>query len=161
MDGWGGVKVENEYGFCENSPDAAYLTFLRDLASQLLGPETLLYTTDPPYVAEKGSLWGKQVYSCAPPPSPPLFPHIYTCLGNPCACCKRLRTCLFTAFSPRCCCTVFLLGAVSSLPPASALLREPPMRGDCYIAWVPCVCAGLWTLDLARTWITRLPLRRR
>lgn len=57
------AQVENEYGFCDNSPDLPYLTFLRDLAAEILGEETILYTTDPPYVVEKGSMWGKQVYS--------------------------------------------------------------------------------------------------
>ena len=53
--------MENEYGFCGD--DKAYLRHLVALARAHLGDDVLLFTTDPPGVAAKGTLAGDEVYT--------------------------------------------------------------------------------------------------
>lgn len=60
------MQIENEYGFCPLAPDAKYLSFLKDRIHQYLGKDTIIYTTDPPSVIDKGTIFGRDVYSCAP-----------------------------------------------------------------------------------------------
>ncbi|KAK9809058.1 hypothetical protein WJX72_008691 [[Myrmecia] bisecta] len=55
------VQVENEYGFCND--DHEYMRSLVATARHYLGPETLLFTTDPPNVYTRGSLPGDEVYT--------------------------------------------------------------------------------------------------
>lgn len=57
------VQIENEYGFCHLSPDQEYLEFLKDRIHKYLGKDTIIYTTDPPSVIQKGTLRGSEVYS--------------------------------------------------------------------------------------------------
>lgn len=45
-----------------------YLRHLVDLARKALGPDALLFTTDPPQVTEIGSLRGEEVLTCAAHP---------------------------------------------------------------------------------------------
>ena len=55
------MQVENEYGYCGSSK-----TYLRNLiatAKASLGKEAVIFTTDPPYNVEKGSLPGDEVYT--------------------------------------------------------------------------------------------------
>jgi beta-galactosidase len=56
------LQIENEYGFCGSSK--TYLRHLAATARQHLGNETILYTTDPPAIAPKGSIYGEEVYTC-------------------------------------------------------------------------------------------------
>ena len=58
-----GLQVENEYGFCGS--EKAYLRHLVASARRHLGNDTILYTTDPPAITPKGSLYGDEVYTCA------------------------------------------------------------------------------------------------
>ncbi len=57
------MQIENEYGFCPLAPDAQYLDFLEDRIHRYLGKDTIIYTTDPPSVINKGTIRGKDVYS--------------------------------------------------------------------------------------------------
>lgn len=52
-------QVENEYGFCGSDKD--YLHHLVAKAREYLGPEVLLYTTDPAHVAAAGTVVGGDV----------------------------------------------------------------------------------------------------
>ena len=61
----GRAQIENEYGFCPFN-DKVYLRQLVDLARKALGPDAVLFTTDPPQVTEIGSLHGEEVLTCAP-----------------------------------------------------------------------------------------------
>ena len=63
----GRAQIENEYGFCPFN-DKVYLRHLVDLARKALGPDAVLFTTDPPQVTEIGSLRGEEVLTCAPHP---------------------------------------------------------------------------------------------
>ena len=54
-------QVENEYGFCGEDKD--YLRHLIATARAHLSPDVLLFTTDPPNVAPKGSIAGEEVYT--------------------------------------------------------------------------------------------------
>lgn len=56
------LQIENEYGFCGSSK--AYLRHLAATARRHLGNNTILYTTDPPAIAPKGSIYGEEVYTC-------------------------------------------------------------------------------------------------
>jgi beta-galactosidase len=56
------LQIENEYGFCGSSKP--YLRHLAATARQHLGNDTILYTTDPPAIAPKGSIYGEEVYTC-------------------------------------------------------------------------------------------------
>ncbi|KAL4853981.1 Glutamate-1-semialdehyde 2 [Chlorella vulgaris] len=55
------VQVENELGFCND--DKAYLRHLAALVRMHLSRRTLLFTTDPPGVAARGTLAGEEVYT--------------------------------------------------------------------------------------------------
>jgi len=55
--------VENEYGFCGS--DRTYLRHLVATARRYLGPDVILYTTDPPPNVARGSLPGDEVYTYA------------------------------------------------------------------------------------------------
>ena len=59
------LQVENEYGFwgdaARSARDAEYLRRLIALARRRLGPELVLFTTDPPNVMARGSLAGPEV----------------------------------------------------------------------------------------------------
>lgn len=55
------VQIENEYGFC--GEDHQYIRMLVDMAKRHLGPDVVLYTTDPPGIAEKGSLPGDEIFT--------------------------------------------------------------------------------------------------
>ena len=57
------MQIENEYGFCGSSK--VYLRHLAATARRHLGNDTILYTTDPPAIAPKGSIYGEEVYTCA------------------------------------------------------------------------------------------------
>ena len=56
------LQIENEYGFCGSSK--AYLRHLAATARRHLDNDTILYTTDPPAIAPKGSIYGEEVYTC-------------------------------------------------------------------------------------------------
>ncbi len=62
------VQLENEYGYCEPAYGIQrarnYMRALKRLARQGLGEEVVLYTTDPPYLLNEGSLPGDEVYRC-------------------------------------------------------------------------------------------------
>ena len=55
------LQVENEYGYCGS--DSGYIRHLVQVARGILGDDVILYTTDPPTLAEAGSLSGKEVYT--------------------------------------------------------------------------------------------------
>ena len=55
------AQIENEYGFCGEDKD--YLRHLIATARAHLSPDVLLFTTDPPNVAPKGSIAGEEVYT--------------------------------------------------------------------------------------------------
>ncbi len=55
------LQVENEYGYCGS--DSGYIRHLVQVAREILGDDVILYTTDPPTLAEAGSLSGKEVYT--------------------------------------------------------------------------------------------------
>ncbi len=57
------LQVENEYGFCGS--DRTYLRHLVATARRHLGPDVILYTTDPPPNVARGSLPGDEVYTYA------------------------------------------------------------------------------------------------
>ena len=56
-------QVENEYGFCGSERN--YLRHLVATARRHLGPDVILYTTDPPPNVARGSLPGDEVYTYA------------------------------------------------------------------------------------------------
>ncbi|KAK2077073.1 hypothetical protein QBZ16_004706 [Prototheca wickerhamii] len=53
------AQIENEYGFCGDDKD--YIRHLIGRAKEWLGPEVLLFTTDPPSVAARGSIAGDEI----------------------------------------------------------------------------------------------------
>lgn len=55
------LQVENEYGYCGN--DRAYIRHLLRTAKAALGDDVVFYTTDPPSLAEAGSLPGNELYT--------------------------------------------------------------------------------------------------
>lgn len=55
------MQIENEYGFC-GQPDRPYLEHLVATVRHHLGPDVLIYTTDPPDVLDIGTL-PTEVYS--------------------------------------------------------------------------------------------------
>ncbi|EIE24551.1 hypothetical protein COCSUDRAFT_46851 [Coccomyxa subellipsoidea C-169] len=55
------VQVENEYGYCGS--DAGYIRHLLRIAKAALGDDVIFYTTDPPSLAEAGSLPGDELYT--------------------------------------------------------------------------------------------------
>ncbi|KAL4450728.1 hypothetical protein ABPG77_001084 [Micractinium sp. CCAP 211/92] len=55
------VQVENEYGFCGD--DKEYLRHLIATARRHLSDDVLLFTTDPPNMAARGSIKGGEVYT--------------------------------------------------------------------------------------------------
>jgi beta-galactosidase len=57
----GMVQIENEYGFC--GEDHEYIRKLVDMAKRHLGPDVVLYTTDPPGIVVKGSLPGDEIFT--------------------------------------------------------------------------------------------------
>ena len=57
------MQIENEYGFCWRSPDLPYLQFLVDKIHQYLDKDVIIYTTDPPWIIENGTIAGNEVYS--------------------------------------------------------------------------------------------------
>ena len=59
------AQIENEYGHCGSN--RAYLRHLLRTARQLLGVGAILFTTDPPDIADLGSLPGDEVLTCAAP----------------------------------------------------------------------------------------------
>ncbi|KAK9843639.1 hypothetical protein WJX81_000575 [Elliptochloris bilobata] len=54
------TQIENEYGFCPFN-DKVYLRHLVTTARKALGPDAVLFTTDPPQVTPVGSLPGEEV----------------------------------------------------------------------------------------------------
>ena len=60
------VQLENEYGYCEPAytieRSRRYMRALKAMARQGLGDNVILYTTDPPYLLNEGSLPGDEVY---------------------------------------------------------------------------------------------------
>lgn len=54
-------QIENEYGFCGD--DKAYLRSLASIVRTHLSSKVLLFTTDPPGVAPRGTLAGDEVYT--------------------------------------------------------------------------------------------------
>ena len=59
------MQVENEFGFV--GPNEPYLRHLIAIAKSAMGPDHILFTTDPPSLVSKGSLYGDAVLSCAIP----------------------------------------------------------------------------------------------
>ena len=57
------VQIENEFGLCGGGNDAEYLRYLATLAREILGPQTILFTTDPAGVAAGGTLPGDEVFT--------------------------------------------------------------------------------------------------
>ena len=55
------AQVENELGFFKD--DKAYVRHLVATARRHLGNDVVLYTTDPPAVAARGSLLGGEVFT--------------------------------------------------------------------------------------------------
>ncbi len=55
------AQVENEYGYCGS--DADYIRHLLRTAKAALGDDVIFYTTDPPSLAEAGSLPGDELYT--------------------------------------------------------------------------------------------------
>jgi beta-galactosidase len=55
------VQIENEYGFCGD--DKSYLRSLASIVRTHLSDRVLLFTTDPPGVAPRGTLAGEEVYT--------------------------------------------------------------------------------------------------
>ena len=55
------AQIENEYSFC-GQPDRPYLEHLVATVRHHLGPDVLIYTTDPPDVLDIGTL-PTEVYS--------------------------------------------------------------------------------------------------
>ncbi|PSC67692.1 Beta-galactosidase 17 [Micractinium conductrix] len=55
------VQMENEYGFC--GEDKEYLRHLVNTTRQHLSQDALLFTTDPPGVAARGTLNGSELYT--------------------------------------------------------------------------------------------------
>ncbi|KAI7843402.1 hypothetical protein COHA_003000 [Chlorella ohadii] len=55
------VQVENEYGFCGEDKD--YLRRLMNITRTHLSSDVLLFTTDPPGVASRGSIMGEDLYT--------------------------------------------------------------------------------------------------
>jgi beta-galactosidase len=54
-------QIENEYGFCGD--DKSYLRSLASIVRTHLSDRVLLFTTDPPGVAPRGTLAGEEVYT--------------------------------------------------------------------------------------------------
>lgn len=54
-------QIENEYGFC--GEDKSYLRHLAGLVRTHLSSDILLFTTDPPGVAPRGTIPGDEVYT--------------------------------------------------------------------------------------------------
>ena len=55
------AQVENEYGYCGS--DRNYIRALLRTAKAALGEAVIFYTTDPPSLAEAGSLPGDELYT--------------------------------------------------------------------------------------------------
>ncbi|BDA42797.1 beta-galactosidase [Coccomyxa sp. Obi] len=55
------VQVENEYGYCGHNRE--YIRHLLRTARAALGDDVVFYTTDPPSLAEAGSLPGNELYT--------------------------------------------------------------------------------------------------
>lgn len=58
------TQVSNEYGMCGKDP--AYLRQLVAMVKAGLGRATIVYTTDPPWLLQQGSLPGTEMYTCVP-----------------------------------------------------------------------------------------------
>ncbi|KAK9790354.1 hypothetical protein WJX73_002613 [Symbiochloris irregularis] len=58
------VQLDNEYGYVEWAPrNKDYIRWLATLAKQHLGNQTMLFTTDPPDIAEAGTLPESEIYT--------------------------------------------------------------------------------------------------
>ena len=57
------VQIENEFGLCNGGNDTVYLQHLAALAKEILGDETVLFTTDPAHAAAGGTLPGDAVFT--------------------------------------------------------------------------------------------------
>lgn len=55
------LQIENEYGFCGG--DVNYMKHLAATVRQHLGPNLILYTTDPAHVAADGTIPGEDVFT--------------------------------------------------------------------------------------------------
>ncbi|GAB4821127.1 hypothetical protein N2152v2_008173 [Parachlorella kessleri] len=55
------VQIENEYGFCGD--DKEYIRHLIRTARTHLGDDIILFTTDPPPQADRGSIAGDEIYT--------------------------------------------------------------------------------------------------
>ncbi len=58
------LQIANEYGMCGS--DKQYLHELAAAVRSNLGRATVVYTTDPPWLLDKGSIAGPEVFTCVP-----------------------------------------------------------------------------------------------
>jgi hypothetical protein len=102
--------VENEYGFRGSNQE--YLRALIRIARASLGKDVIIYTTDPPALAARGSLPGGEVYTCVWPFSIVARPQPRHSAGDPCCGCL-VSCCIDTVPNP-----IFELGNGWLLQPA-------------------------------------------
>lgn len=57
-------QIENEFGFI--GPNEPYMRHLTAIAKAALGPDHILFTTDPPVHVKRGSLPGSELLTCGP-----------------------------------------------------------------------------------------------
>ena len=56
------LQLDNEFGYVDWAPGSRdYLRWLARLAWQHLGKQTILFTTDPPDIADRGTLPGDEI----------------------------------------------------------------------------------------------------
>ena len=67
-------QIANEYGMCGS--DKQYLHELAAAVRGVLGRRTIVYTTDPPWLLDKGSIAGPEVFTCASTPAASLCPRL-------------------------------------------------------------------------------------
>ena len=58
------AQIENEFGFI--GPDETYMRHITKTAKNALRDEVILFTTDPPDKAPRGTLKGGELFTCAP-----------------------------------------------------------------------------------------------
>lgn len=58
------AQIENEFGFI--GPDETYMRHITKTAKNALRDDVILFTTDPPDKAPKGTLKGGELFTCAP-----------------------------------------------------------------------------------------------
>lgn len=58
------MQIENEFGFI--GPDETYIRHITATAKNALRDDVILFTTDPPDKAARGTLSGSELYTCVP-----------------------------------------------------------------------------------------------